>query len=134
MAAKKPSPAYAFTHDYLKKHGQASFQEVKTAGEKKDLNILPIIFGRAQAVLGLVESVPRGSGKAARKKRAARLGSVASTALLRENSPRRRPESASPGAMDSMESIITTMRNVQNDRDHYRDALLRIADIVHETL
>ena len=65
MAAKKDTSAMDFILATLKKSKKASYAEVKAAAEEKGLAVYPIMYGRAQALLGYVPMKPRGQGKAA---------------------------------------------------------------------
>ena len=67
MAAKKTNPAMDFIIAALKSNRNAKYAEIAEAAAKKKLKIYPIMFGRAQALLGIVKSAPRGQGKAARQ-------------------------------------------------------------------
>ena len=55
MAAKKSNPAMEFLLAHLKKNKKATYAECKEAAGKKKLEIWPIMFGRAQAMLGIVK-------------------------------------------------------------------------------
>lgn len=69
MAAKKPqSPAMEFLLASLEKNPKATYAEIKAAADEKKLAVYPIMFGRAQAMLGIVKSAKRGQGKAAKAK------------------------------------------------------------------
>ena len=71
MAAQKPqSPAMEFLVDSLKRNPKASYADLKAKADEKKLKLFPIMFGRAQALLGIVKSARRGQGKAARAKAA----------------------------------------------------------------
>lgn len=50
----------------LKSNPKASYGDLKAKADEKKLKVFPIMFGRAQALLGLVKSAKRGTGKAAR--------------------------------------------------------------------
>ena len=76
MAAKKDTSAMDFILAFLRKSKKASYAEVKAAAAEKQLNIYPIMYGRAQALLGYVEMRPRGQGKAAVARAAKVAGSV----------------------------------------------------------
>lgn len=65
MAAKKPSPQFDFIVEQLQKNNSITYAEISAAAQKKGLTIFPIMYGRAQAMLGLVTSAKRGAGKAA---------------------------------------------------------------------
>jgi hypothetical protein len=68
MATKQGNPAFAFLLNYLKKHRKAVFADCKRAAGKSKHEIWPIMFGRAQAILGIVKSAKRGEGRYAKAK------------------------------------------------------------------
>jgi hypothetical protein len=75
MAAKKPqSPAMEFLVSALKANRKASYADLKAKADDKKLSVFPIMFGRAQAMLGIVKMAKRGHGKAAKAKAAASGG------------------------------------------------------------
>jgi len=57
----------------LKANRKASYADLKAKADEKKLKLFPIMFGRAQALLGIVKSAKRGTGKFARA-RAAKAG------------------------------------------------------------
>jgi hypothetical protein len=57
----------------LKRNPNAVYADLKAKADEKKLPVYPIMFGRAKAMLGLVKSAKRGTGKAA-KAAAARKG------------------------------------------------------------
>lgn len=79
MAAKKPSPAMDFLVSALKRNPKAAYADLKQKADAKKLKLYPIMYGRAQALLGIVKSAKRGSGKAA-KATAAKKAKAAGTA------------------------------------------------------
>jgi len=70
MAAKKPSPTMDFLVSALKSNPKASYADLKQKADAKKLKLYPIMYGRAQALLGIVKSAKRGSGKMAKAKAA----------------------------------------------------------------
>lgn len=75
MAAKKAqSPAMEFLVESLKQDKKAVYGDLKAEADKKGLAVFPIMFGRAQALLGIVKSAKRGQGKAAKAKTVATQG------------------------------------------------------------
>lgn len=121
-AAKKTSPAMEFLLAQLKKSPKISYGDVKAAAAKKSLTVYPIMYGRAQALLGLVKVKPRGSKK--KQKR----GPGRPPVLGRRGPGRPRKQT---NAMDSLEAMITDMKDVARDRDRYQRALEQIARIIH---
>ena len=80
MASKKPqSPAMQFLLESLKKDPEAAYADLKAKADGKKLQLFPIMFGRAQAMLGIVKSAKRGTGKFA-KARAAKAAQAPSAA------------------------------------------------------
>jgi len=73
MAAKKNTEGMAFIVESLKKSKSASYADIKAAADKKGLKVWPIMFGRAQLLLGHVKGAKRGTGKYA-KATAAKAG------------------------------------------------------------
>jgi len=65
-----------FLVDSLEKNRSASYADLKAKADEKKLAVYPIMFGRAQALLGIVKSAKRGTGKFARAT-AAKQGRVA---------------------------------------------------------
>ena len=72
MATKKSNSAMDFLVAELKKNRKAAYADIKAAADKKGLQLYPIMFGRAQAMLGIVKSAKRGTGKFARASATAR--------------------------------------------------------------
>jgi hypothetical protein len=60
MASKKSNPAMEFIVDQLTKDRGAAYKDIAEAAAKKKLKIYPIMYGRAQALLGIVKAAPRG--------------------------------------------------------------------------
>jgi hypothetical protein len=54
----------------LKKNKKAPYADIKAKADEKKLSLYPIMFGRAQALLGIVKSAKRGTGKFAKANRA----------------------------------------------------------------
>jgi hypothetical protein len=50
----------------LKANRKASYADLKAKADEKKLKVFPIMFGRAQALLGIVKSARRGTGRHAR--------------------------------------------------------------------
>ncbi|MEO6597250.1 MAG: hypothetical protein ABIP94_21110 [Planctomycetota bacterium] len=75
MAPQKPqSSAMAFLVAALKKNPNAAYGDIKANADAKKLKLYPIMFGRAQALLGIVKSAKRGTGKTARASAAKKSG------------------------------------------------------------
>lgn len=72
--AKPQSPAMEFLVSSLKANRKAAYADLKAKADEKKLKVFPIMFGRAQAMLGIVKMAKRGSGKAAKAKAAKSSG------------------------------------------------------------
>ena len=129
MAAKKSNPAMDFIVESLKSNKGAAYSEIKEAADKKKLKIFPIMFGRAQALLGIVKQAPRGQGKAAKAKAAA---SSASGGQKRgPGRPRKVAMSAFDGTLDG---IVAAVKGSEQAKAKYRQALERIQGILADVL
>jgi len=110
----------------LRNNPDVSYADVKRAADKKKLPVYPIMYGRAQVLLGLVAAAPRGS----KKKKAA-----ASATSSRARAGTRRPaRAARDSTLDTLEEVIGNMRGVARDRDRYRRALEQISEILESVI
>jgi hypothetical protein len=142
MAAKKDTSAMDFILATLKKNKKASYAEVKAAADEKGLAVYPIMYGRAQALLGYVPMKPRGQGKAAVAKAAkaapAPVAPIAGAPVKR--GPGRPPKSsyvtAAAPSMDlsSLDGIINAVRSSESAKARYRTALEKIQAILGDAL
>lgn len=126
MAARKAPPVMDFAKDFLSKHPKAEYAEFKDAAVKKGVTVFPIVYGRAKALLGLVPTAPRGSGKRAKKKKAAEAKRAGTT---RRGSGRPRTSS---NALDTLGTLVTAMKKSDQDRERYKRALEKISKIIQE--
>jgi len=131
MAAKKASPAMEFIVEYLKKNKKASYADVRAAAEAKKIQVYPIMYGRAQALLGLVTTRPRGQGKAALAKAVQIPGQIPVPGSRRDPGRPARGSSVDAGAL---EGIIAAVKNSEQAKSRYRQALERIQTILGEAL
>jgi hypothetical protein len=136
VAAKKSSPPFDFIVEHLKKTPTAPYAEIAAAAQKKGLKIFPIMYGRAKAMLGLVDSAPRGTGKAAKEKKAAARRATAArggaAAAERRAAPARaaRAAKAAPASDGGIESVIAQVKASAAERESYRAALQKIREIL----
>lgn len=73
-AGKAPNPSFAFLLDYMKKHPKAAYGDAAAAAATAGHKLYPIVWGRAQALLGRVKSKPRGTGATAMARKASEAG------------------------------------------------------------
>ena len=121
VAAKKPNPAMDFIVASLKSNRNAKYSDIAEAAAKKRLKVFPIMFGRAQALLGIVKAAPRGQGKAARAKAAKR-------------GPGRPRKNGRASFDDTIAGIITAVKGGEQAKARYRAALQRIQSILENVL
>lgn len=73
MPATRPTPL-SFLLSRLKRNPKADYASLRKAAEKRKLEVWPVMFGRAKALLGLVPMARRGQGKAAKATAAKKPG------------------------------------------------------------
>ena len=118
MSKDKPKPAMDFIVAFLKDNPTASYAAVRAGAEQRGLQVFPIMFGRAQAMLGLVEVAPRGARK---QRQAERMESAERSG-------------ARPIDAGSLEGLVSTIRQSEQQRVRYRRALERVSAILREVL
>jgi hypothetical protein len=127
MAKKPSSPSMAFAVAQLEKNPRIAFGDLKAAADKKGLQVVPIIYGRAKKALGLQR---RPTVKPGRRV-AGRSVVVAPAEPVVEKPRRGRPPKALPTALDG--SLSHLMEAVQQGEVH-RKALEQIRAIIDEAL
>jgi|694.fasta_scaffold98479_2 hypothetical protein len=141
MAASKSNPAMEFIVESLKSDRSAAYKDIADAATKKKLKIYPIMFGRAQALLGIVKAAPRGQGKAAKaaKAKAAKTASAAAAPSLLApvkrgpGRPRKNPLPA-PAFNGTLEGIVAAVKGSEQAKARYHAALSKIQAILAEVL
>ncbi|HLQ37341.1 MAG TPA: hypothetical protein VK348_06055, partial [Planctomycetota bacterium] len=107
MAAKKKNTeGMAFLIKALKKNRTATYSTVKAAAEKKGLTVWPIMFGRAQLLLGYVRAAKRGTGKYARATAAKAAGAM----MPRRGPGRPRKNPLPADSMDGLAAIVAAVK------------------------
>lgn len=140
MAAKKDTSAMDFIIASLKKNKNASYADIKAAADEKKLSVYPIMYGRAQALLGYVKMKPRGQGKAAVAKAAKAAAAAPAPAAFGapvKRGPGRPPKSsyAAPKMdLSSLDGIINAVRSSEAAKTRYRSALEKIQAILGDAL
>ena len=115
-----------FIVEQLKKNRKAEYADIKAAADARRLKVFPIMFGRAQALLGIVKSRPRGQGKAAQVK--------AGILLPRRGPGRPRKVPGSGLDSSSFDGIIAAVKGSEQAKARYRAALERIQNILGSAL
>ena len=130
MAAKKANPGFEFIVAALKKNPKATYKDIAAAAAKKKMKLFPVMFGRAQAMLGIVKQAARGKGKAAKAK--ASKAKVLATPAKR--GPGRPRKNAAPSFDGSLESIVAAVKSSEQAKARYRGALEKIHSIISDAL
>ena len=133
MAAKKTNPAMDFIVDALKSNRSAAYKDIAEAAAKKKLTIYPIMFGRAQALLGIVKAAPRGQGKMAKAKAAKAAPAAAAPAKRGPGRPRKNAVAA-PAFDGTLEGIVSMVKGSEQAKARYHAALSKIQAILADVL
>jgi len=122
-AMAEHSPAMNFITEYLKKDPNASYGEISKAAEEAGHKIYPIMYGRAKSLLGLI---PEGGGRTRRRK-AAR---ATQARRLRQG----RGGKLSDTAVTELSGFVDKFRDMEEERNRYRAALLTVEKILRDAL
>lgn len=140
MAAKKANPGFEFIVAALKKNPKATYKDIAAAAAKKKMKLFPVMFGRAQAMLGIVKQAARGKGKAAKAKAKAKAQAEAkaSRATVLSTPAKRGPgrprKNAAPTFDGSLEGIVAAVKSSEQAKARYRGALEKIHLIIADAL
>ncbi len=130
MAYDKGKNAFAFVKDYLTKKKDASFAEVAEAAKAAGHKVYPIVYGRAQLLLGHVKA-----GKKAAKKTAVKRGpgrppkSAAARAMPARRGPGRPPKAAS-GDLGGLDGLVAHVRGLERERDQLRATIEKLRGLL----
>ena len=130
MAAKKASPEFEFIIASLNKNKKASYKDIAAAAAAKKLKVFPVMFGRAQAMLGIIKQAKRGKGKRARVKVAIQRPAV----VVGKRGPGRPRKNAAPVLDSTLKSIIAIVKSGELEKARYHKALERIQRLVADAL
>lgn len=133
MAAKKNAPAMDFILDALKKNKDVSYAEVLDAAKKRNFKIYPIMYGRAKALLGLVPVAPRGQGRKASVAAPSATRGPGRPPLVGKRGPGR-PRTNATASVDSLDAVISALKDGDRERDRYRRALEQIRVILENLI
>lgn|SRR5262245_25823885 len=122
MAAKKKNvEGMAHIIASLKRNRSATYADIKASAEKKGLTVYPIMFGRAQLLLGHVRAGKRKGGRKA-------------AAAGRRGPGRPRKSAGALSSSNGLASLIAAVKGSERDLGRYRGALERIQGILHDVL
>ncbi len=129
MAKKGASkPAMKFVVDYLTKKKTAEYSEVQAAAAARGYKIWPILYGRAQTMLGINKGKKRGAAK--KPGRPAGSGRRAGT----RTAPATRGRRAAVATGAGMSGVIDGLNSAVEELRRYRKALDAISQAVAEAI
>ncbi len=130
LLQKPKSAAFEFATEQLRINPDLTFQDLKHRGSMAGLRLMPIVYGRAKALLGLVPIRPRQPRAKRVPDAPVSLRQVESAAAL----PRPKPPAAMPQfeGIGSLEQLITALRDLEAERQRLHDALAAIQACVDE--
>ena len=123
MATKKTAAGYEFIVAALKKNPKADYASIRERAEKKSLTVYPIMFGRAQAALGIVKPKKRG-----KKKTTARRG----PGRPRKATSRRGRSGGS--AADAVRDLLGGLQDQERSNEELRRTLEKIRELIDRVL
>ena len=132
MANQKGKDAFAFVKDYLSAHKGAPFADVRDAAKAKGHKVYPIVYGRAQLLLGHVRAKPATKAKAAAKK-AAKAAAAAAPKPAVAGVVRRgpgRPPKAKASPLSGIDGIVQHIKSVERERDQLRATLEKLRGVL----
>lgn len=131
MAKQKDTPGMDHIVAALKANKTAAYADIRASAEKKGLTIYPIMYGRAQALLGIVKSAKRGTGKVAK----ASAAKAAGLPVVRRGPgrPRKNPLPVVAG-LEGIQGIVDAVKSSQREVGRFRVALERIQGVVASAL
>lgn len=134
-AGKPKSSAFDFAIEQLRINPDLSFQDLKQRGTMAGLRLMPIVYGRAKALLGLVPVKPRQPRAKKMPEAPLSLRQVDSAEAMPRPAPRPTVQPAQPSlALGSLEQLVTALRELENERQRLRAALAAIQACVDEAL
>ncbi|MBK8975484.1 MAG: hypothetical protein IPM29_06130 [Planctomycetes bacterium] len=137
MANQKGKDAFEFVRRYLEKKPGTPYAQVAEAAAAAGHKIWPIVFGRAQLLLG--QAKPKGAKSKAGKKKAAAKAPMAkkraakkapvSKAVAKQGKrgPGRPPKSQSVVAL---EGLMTHIQQVERERDQLQATLDKLRSLI----
>lgn len=111
MASAKGKAAFEYMMNYMKKNGKAVYADAAAAAKKAGHTIYPIMWGRAQALLGRVKMKPR-KARATRAAAPARREGYSATGKRLGRPPGTGRRVATTNGSPSIE-VVTNLANAQ---------------------
>lgn len=129
-SSTKSKPAFEFLLESLRADATLSYGELRAQADQRGLQIAPIMYGRAKALLGLVPVRPRGQGK---NRTAAARAKAANTLNSATPAP---PDKISQQleSVRNVEDLVRIVKHLDGERRRLRGLLERIANSIDEVL
>ncbi len=121
---KKSNSGFDFAVEVLRMTPDISFQELRARASMEGFNLMPIVYGRAKALLGLVPTKPRKSKKQKEQEAAAQQLADPMDGLSEQVT----------GSMNSIDKLVDTVRALDHDRRKLREVLVAIHEICDRAL
>jgi len=140
MATTKKPSSLDFARAYLRKKPKASFAEIRDAAAEKKLVLYPVSYGRAQALEGLVKVAKYGTKKKAkasgrgpgRPKGSKNKAKASGRGPGRPKGSKNKPRLPARTRIDSIDDLVGTIKNLQQERDRAVDALEKIRNLLDD--
>ncbi len=129
MASEQGKAAFAFVKKYLEKKPGAPFAEVSKVAEKKGHKVWPIVYGRAQLLLGQAGD-PKSKTTTRRKSKAGAKKAAASRAVPGRRGPGRPRKVRPADPSGAVNSLIEHIRDLEQERDDLREKLAQVRELV----
>jgi hypothetical protein len=123
------TPLMAFIVEFLRNNPEASYQEVRTAGQAQNFQIAPINYGNARRMLGMAAKTR--TNRAAGRRRM-RQAAEAGTAEAGASAPAPRGRRGRKRKLDfsNLSNLVGELQEVVAERDRLLAALDQIAGII----
>ena len=128
---RKGSAAFDWLVQELRREPHASFGELRQRAEAAGLSIMPIMYGRAKAKLGLVPVKPRGKAK---KDAAAAAVQSAPRSLRQVESVAADRFTQKLEEVRSLEQLVTMVKELDAERRRLRNLLTSLVTMIDEAL
>ena len=131
--AKKSASAMDYIVGRLKKNPKTDYGSIKEGAEKKGLSVYPVMYGRAQLLLGIVKA---GDSKARKKKKkaGAKNGRRKAAATRGRAARGRGARAASGDPMAAVQALVKDLQTQERTNRDLRAALERVRDMIDRVL
>jgi hypothetical protein len=127
------SPLMQFVVDHLRAVKDAPYKEIAEAAAKKGLKLVPIVYGRARAALGMAKKAKPATTKRGPGRPKGSKNKVGGRGPGRPKGAGRGPgRPASAAAPGSMDAVIAYVRGLERDVADLRVRLAEIASLATE--